>query len=311
MRIDVCKKKIFSIFRLIKDSKFRNRVFLELGAYKNLTDREFIELAYKTYFDKNINWESPASFNEKLQWLKLYDHNDQYTMMVDKFKVRDYVAALIGEQYLIPLLGVWNTPDEIDFNLLPQKFVLKCNHNSGTGMVICKDKNKLNINKVRKGLWKGLKEDYFSLGREWPYKNVERKVIFEQFMSSSIGEDLADYKIHCFNGDPRFVLVCRDRFSDSGLTEDFFDTEWNHLDIRRENSPNSPLEIPKPQKLEKMFELARILSANVPFLRVDFYEIDNQVFFGELTFFPASGFAKFIPEIWDYSFGEMLILPTN
>ena len=158
--------------------------------------------------------------------------------MVDKYKVREYISETIGEQYLIPLLGVWDSPDEINFDILPDEFVLKCNHNSGLGMCICKNKSTLNIEKVKQDLSNGLNENYYLLYREWPYKNVEKKIIAEKYMSDQ-GKELQDYKIHCFNGIPKIILVCRDRFSDTGLTEDFFDIEWNHLNISRENCKHS------------------------------------------------------------------------
>lgn len=303
--------QIKKIIRLITDNRFRKRIIIELGGFKNMSDIDFLKMAYSAYFGEELNLENPRRFNEKIQWLKLYDRNPDYTLMVDKFLVRDYVAQLIGEEYLIPLLGVWESVKDIKFDELPNRFVLKCNHNSGSGMYICKNKKNININSVRRELNRGLKEDYYLLGREWPYKNVVRKVVCEQFMENEDGSELADYKIHCFNGVPKFILVCRDRFSETGLTEDFFDTDWKHLDIAREHSPNSKKSILKPQNLNKMLELARKLSTNIPFLRTDFYEINGKIYFGELTFFPASGFAKFVPDIWDYKIGEYLILPIT
>ena len=252
---------------------------------------------------------NPKTFNEKLQWLKLHDRRPEYTIMVDKYKVRDYIKEKLGEEYLIPLLGVWDHPRKIDFDVLPRQFVLKCNHNSGLGMCICKDKSVLNIRRVRAGLRRGLRQDYYLTGREWPYKNVPRKIIAEQFMRSD-GGGLTDYKVHCFNGEPKLILVCKDRFSKTGLTEDFFTVRWEHLDMRRPTHPNALNEIAKPAELSEMLALAKKLSEGIPFLRVDFYIIEHRIYFSELTFFPASGFEKFVPEEWDAVLGSCLQLPV-
>lgn len=275
---------------------------------KLLADKTYIKLVCSSIFGKGFCLDSPQTFNEKLQWLKLYDRKPEYTVMVDKYKARDYIAEKIGAGYLIPMLGVWNAPDEIDFDMLPDKFVLKCNHNSGLGMCICTDKSKLDVKKVKKDLKRGLKQDYYLTGREWPYKDVPRKIVAEQFMKSDAG-GLTDYKIHCFNGEPKLILVCKDRFTSTGLTEDFFTSSWEHLDIRRPTHPNSSAEIAKPEELSEILTLAKQLSEGIPFLRVDFYIIEHKVYFSELTFFPASGFERFVPDEWDDILGSWLELP--
>lgn len=278
------------------------------GVFNGIDDERYLKLLYRVMFGKTINLSSPKSFNEKLQWLKLWDRKLEYITMVDKYKVREYVTEKIGVQYLIPLLGVWESPNEIDFAALPDKFVLKCNHNSGTGMYICTDKEKMDIRKVTRELKRGLKENYYLLHREWPYKDVPRKIIAEQYMKSDAG-GLTDYKIHCFNGEPKLILVCKDRFIETGLTEDFFSEEWEHLDIRRPSHPNAVNPIPKPEELSQMLMLAKTLSEGIPFVRVDFYIIDHKIYFSELTFFPAAGFEKFIPDKWDRILGDWLELP--
>ena len=255
---------------------------------------------------KELDLVEPKTLNEKLQWLKLHDHRPEYTMMVDKFGVRDYIQKVMGEEYLIPLLGVWESVDDIDFSALPDQFVLKCNHNSGLGMCICKDKSKLDVNKVKRELQKGMEQDYYLTGREWPYKNVQRKIIAEKFMKDIENDDLVDYKIHNFNGEPKFVLVCRDRFKNTGLTEDFYSIEWKKMDVKRPGIPNAKAILPRPEMLEKMLEFSRILAKDIPFLRTDFYVINQKIYFGELTFFPASGMVKFEPEKWDEEFGKWL-----
>ena len=302
------KKYVNAIKKYIFSSDYRFLISSGLGKYDVISDSEYVSRKFAAALGYRLSLEHPVTFNEKLQWLKLYDHKPEYTVMVDKYKVRDYISEKIGEQYLIPLLGVWNYPDEIDFSILPNQFVLKCNHNSGLGMYICKDKSKMNIKKVKNGLKCGLRQDYYLSGREWPYKNVVRKIIAEQFMKSDAG-GLTDYKIHCFNGEPKLILVCKDRFARTGLTEDFFTPQWEHLDIRRPTHPNALDKIAKPEELPEMLALAEKLSENIPFLRVDFYIIEHKVYFSELTFFPASGFKKFVPEKWDEVLGSWLELP--
>lgn len=290
------------------DSKIRFLLLSKIGLYNKLSDEEYLKKKFQFFMKTQLNLDSPQTFNEKLQWLKLYDRKPEYTVMVDKYKARDYISEKIGAGYLIPMLGVWNAPDEIDFDMLPDKFVLKCNHNSGLGMCICKDKSALNIKNVKKRLKRGLKQDYYLTGREWPYKDVPRKIIAEQFMKSDAG-GLTDYKVHCFNGEPKLILVCKDRFTSTGLTEDFFTSSWEHLDIRRPMHPNSSAEIAKPEELSEILTLAKQLSEGIPFLRVDFYIIEHKVYFSELTFFPASGFERFVPDEWDDILGSWLELP--
>ena len=256
---------------------------------------------------KKLDLENPQTFNEKLQWLKLYDRKGEYTKMVDKYEVRKYIAEKIGEEYLIPLLGVWDKFDDIDFDKLPNQFVLKCTHDSG-GLVICKDKSKLDIDAARKKINKCLKRDFFKLTREWPYKNVKPRIIAEKFMADKSGGEIKDYKIHNFNGKPQFILVCDGRFSKEGITEDFYDTAWNHMSIKRPNVPNKIKQHDKPLALEKMLELSAVLAKDIPFVRTDFYEIDGNIYFGEITFFPASGLKRFEPNNWDYDLGKKIII---
>ena len=256
-----------------------------------------------------LHLDAPQTFNEKLQWLKLYDRKPEYTMMVDKYRVREYIAQKIGAEYLIPLLGVWDSPDEIDFAALPEQFVLKCNHNSGLGMCICKDKSTLDLRKVRRELRKGLRQDYYLPGREWPYKDVPRKIIAEKYMSDGSGSDLRDYKFYCFNGEPRFCQVISNRSTKE--TIDFFDMDWNFQDFTGfafPGFPHSETEIMQPRTFCRMQQMARILSNSIPFVRIDFYEVNRKAYFGEITFFPASGFGEFSPDKWNYTLGNWLQL---
>lgn len=274
-----------------------------------MPDATFLKLAYKSRMGKKLNLQNPQTFNEKLQWLKLYDRKPEYTMMVDKYKVREYIADKLGEEYLIPLLGVWDDPDEIDFDALPNQFVLKCNHNSGLGMCICKDKSKLDIKKVREELRRGLKQDYYLTSREWPYKNVPRKIICEQYMDDGSGE-LKDYKFMCFDGEVKCSFVCSDRFNTNGLRVTFFDKDWKVMPFER-HYPKAEDPIERPQSYDEMIILAEKLSGGIPFVRADFYEISNRPFFGELTFFPGSGYEEFTPEEWDAKLGHWITLPEK
>lgn len=280
------------------------------GGLRWMNDKSYLIALFRARFGYLPDLNAPLTFNEKLQYLKLYDRRSEYTQMVDKYRAREYITEKLGEQYLIPLIGVWDDPEKIDFSALPDQFVLKCNHNSGLGMCICKDKSKLNIRKVKAGLRKGLRQDYYLTGREWPYKNVPRRIIAEQFMQSDEG-GLTDYKVHCFNGEPKLILVCKDRFAPTGLTEDFYTPQWEHLDLRRPTHPNTAEPMAKPDELDQVLEFSRILSKDIPFLRVDFYIVEGHIYFSELTFFPASGFEKFEPEEWDRILGDWLKLPEQ
>lgn len=302
-------KMIKAGIRYCSDKSYRVIINAACGMYNGLSDEEFLKKYYRAVFHKELNLDNPETFNEKLQWLKLYNRKTEYTMMVDKYKVRQYVADTIGEQYLIPLLGVWDAPEDIDFDTLPEQFVLKCNHNSGLGMCICKDKNKLDIQKVKRALKRGLEQDYYLTRREWPYKDVPRKIIAEKYMSDGSSEELNDYKLMCFNSKVKTTFVCSNRFSKDGLNVTFYDTDWKRMPFERYAHPASKTEIAKPKTYDEMVALAERLAQEMPFLRVDFYEIKGKPYFGELIFFPASGFEKFNPESWDKTLGDWIKLP--
>lgn len=294
--------------KYISNQEYRLRVNSKLGLYNNMDDKKFIEKMFKATMDYPLNLENPKSFNEKLQWLKLYDRNPLYTKLVDKYEVREYISEKIGEDYLIPLLGVWDDPEDIDFDSLPNKFVLKCNHNSGLGMCICTDKSKIDIKKVKNELKSGLAQNYYLNGREWPYKNVSRKIICEKYMTDETGKNLRDYKFYCFDGKPKIVGIYQDRNSDKETTGDFFDMnfEWVDLKFGMPNALNKPQ---KPQKFQEMIKIAEILSEGMPEVRVDLYISNNKIYFGELTFFDGGGFDKIEPLEWDYKLGSWIKLP--
>lgn len=283
---------------------------MKADIFQGLSDEVYLKLIYRLIFGRKLDLNHPKTFNEKLQWLKLNDRKPEYTTMVDKNEVKKYIAERIGEEYVIPTLGVWDNFNDIDFDSLPDQFVLKCTHDSG-GLVICKDRRKLDIPKAREKINKALTRRFYYFGREWPYKNVKPRIIAEKYMEDESTAELQDYKIFCFNGKPLLTLVCSERFSSHGLHEDFFDSDWNHLSFKRPDHPTSADNIKKPANFELMKILAHRLSENIPFVRTDFYEINGQVYFGELTFYPASGFSGFEPEDWDYKLGSWLDLPQK
>ena len=289
------------------DSSYRFTVNASLGLYNSMPDRDYLERKFEALMGTPLHLDAPQTFNEKLQWLKLYDRKPEYTMMVDKYRVREYIAQKIGAEYLIPLLGVWDSPDEIDFAALPEQFVLKCNHNSGLGMCICKDKSTLDLRKVRRDLQKGLRQDYYLPGREWPYKDVPRKIIAEKFMIDNEVNELRDYKFFCFRGEVKCFKVDFDRFIDHRAN--YFDPDGNPMPFGEVVCPPKPdKQLVLPENLDEMISLAEKLSGDIPFLRVDFYNIQGRIYFGELTFSPASGMGKFIPEEWDAILGSWLRL---
>ncbi len=298
------------LFKYATNKDYRFMINANTGKHDRMEDEKFLRRKFKACMGRELDLENPEKFNDKLQWLKLNYRLPEYTMMVDKYLVRDYIREQLGEEYLIPLVGAWDSPDEIDFDALPDKFVLKCNHNSGVGMYICRDKSKMDVEKVKKELWRGLNQNYYLVHREWPYKDVKRKIICEKFMSDAPGaSDFTDYKFFCFNGKVDSVMVCLER--SSGETKFyFFDENWElkRLNIRGKNAPEG-FTIPKPECMDEMFKIAAKLSVGMPFVRVDLYQSNGQIYFGELTFFPDSGFdANLLPETDEY-FGKLLELP--
>ena len=254
-----------------------------------------------------LNVDMPRTFNEKIQWLKLYDRKKRYTKMVDKVAVKQYVGKEIGQQFVIPSIGVYDTFDDIEFLSLPNKFVLKCTHDSGS-VFVCKNKqtflNSRDFLVVRNKFKKALKRNYYYLWREWPYKNVKRRIVVEEYLDD-ITDDTIDYKFMCFDGKVKYIFTCSERFSNGGLKVTWFDPSWNKLDFER-HYPVSKKKIEKPKNLKKMIELAEKLSANIPFVRIDFYNIDGKIYFGEYTFYPGAGLEEFTPEVWDKKLGDLI-----
>ncbi|MGG1486479.1 ATP-grasp fold amidoligase family protein [Peribacillus castrilensis] len=274
-----------------------------------IPDELYLRIQYKNFMGKNLNLKDPKSYNEKLQWLKINDRNPNYTSLVDKYEVRDYIEKTIGNEYLISLIGVYNTFDEIDFDVLPDKFVLKCTHDSG-GLVICQDKSTFDKESARRKINKCLRRNYYYSHREWPYKNIKPRILCEKYMVDESGTELKDYKFMCFNGEVRCSFVALNRNSPNGLNLDFYDLDWNLMPFQR-HYPNSGTKINRPKNYEKMICFAERLSKDIPFLRVDFYEVEGRLYFGELTFYPGSGFAEFTPESYDELLGSWINLPKK
>ena len=280
------------------------------GFFKWMSDERYVKIAYRLSLGKKLDLADPKRYTEKIQWLKLYDHRPEYVTMVDKCDVKPFVASIIGEEYIIPTLGVWEKFDDIDFASLPNQFVLKCTHDSG-GLVICKDKSKFDISSAKKKIETCLKKEYFWQGREWPYKNVHPRIIAEKYMVDSKTNELRDYKFFSFDGEPKALFVASERQTAGTDTKfDFFDMNYNNLHIKsgHENAENPP---EKPECFEEMKELAAKLSKGIPQVRVDFYEVDGKVYFGELTFAHHGGVVPFEPDKWDEIFGSWITLPPK
>ena len=273
-----------------------------------IPDRIYLQIVYFRHFKKFIDFDNPKTFNEKIQWLKLNYRKEEYTNLVDKYRVKQYITKLIGEEYVIPTLGVWKNVDDIDFKSLPEKFVLKCNNDSG-GIVICKNKKDFDEVKAKSFLKERLKNNGYWYGREWPYKNVKPCIIAEKYMEDSISKDLKDYKFFCFNGSMEFFDIDIDRFIEH--RSNYYDRNGNFLPFGKTYCPpDYTKKIEMPKNLDKMIELAETISHNTVLSRIDFYEIDGQVYFGEITFYPGSGFSPFTDEKWDYKLGDLIDLPN-
>lgn len=277
-----------------------------------LTDKTFLKLVYRERLGKKLNLKNPQTFNEKIQWLKLYDRKDVYTTMVDKYEVKNYVANIIGEEYIIPTLGVYEKFEDIDFDKLPNQFVLKCTHDSG-GNYICKDKSKMDIDTVRDKINKSLKTNYYLHGREWPYKNVKPRIIAEKYMEDGNRIVPEDYKIYCMNGKPKYIVVFHNRYNDDKeLSETVYDTNWKKQNFSfDEHFAISDIVEPKPNCLDELLGLTEKLAKGHPQLRVDFYIINGKVYFGEITFYTAGGFQPMIPREMDEIVGKLIDLPVN
>ena len=275
-----------------------------------MSDEDYLRKRYRQAFGRELNLDNPSTFNEKIQWLKLYDRKPVYTTMVDKYLAKDYIAERVGTEFVIPTLGRWDRFEDIDFHQLPDRFVLKCNHDCGS-VFVCKDKKAFDYRGVGRKIKSALKQNYYWAKREWPYKDVKPCVLAEEYMEDSLSHDLRDYKFFCFNGVVRAMFIATDRqVKGEELKIDFFDADFNHLNFTN-GEPNANTMPEKPKSFDTMKKIAAVLSKGIPLLRVDFYEVDGRPYVGELTFFHANGMDPFDPEEWDYKFGEWITLPKK
>ncbi len=273
-------------------------------------DKIYLKIMHRLVLGRKINFDNPKTFNEKLQWLKLYDRKDIYTKMVDKYEAKEYVKNAIGEEYIVQTIGIYNKFEEIDFDKLPNQFVIKCTHDSGS-TIVCRDKTTFNIDKAKTKISKALKNNYFYQLREWPYKNVKPKILIEKYMESKGNKKMIDYKFFCFNEEPKFIYVSQGLENHKTAKISFFDTDFKKEKFKREDYKEFE-ELPqKPIHFEEMKRLARILAKETTFLRVDFYEINEKIYFSELTFFPCGGFLPFEPKEYDSILGRLIRLPEK
>lgn len=275
-----------------------------------LPDKWYLFFRFKNRVGYWPHLNHPRTFNEKLQWLKLNDRHAEYTQMVDKIDAKKYVASIIGDKYIIPTLGVWNSVDEIEWDKLPNQFVIKVSSDSG-GIVVCKDKQTLDIEKAKEKLTNGWGKNYYVHNKEYPYRDLTPRIIAEEYKEDESGYELRDYKIFCFNGEPKILFVASDRQKAGEDTKfDFFDLNWNHLPFTN-GHPNSKEHIAKPKNFEEMLEIAKKLSVGIPQVRIDLYNCNGQIYFGEITFFHWSGMTAFDPVEWDFRLGKMIKLPCD
>ncbi|MFR3559788.1 MAG: ATP-grasp fold amidoligase family protein [Paraclostridium sordellii] len=295
--------KLKTLVKLIKENP--KSIFIVLAKYNLfnfIPDKPYLKILYRLEMGEKLNLENPKGYNEKLQWIKLYDRKNEYKTYVDKYEVRRYVEGKVGRKYLIPILGKYESTKEIDWDNLPNEFVLKCTHGSGSN-VICTDKTKLNFKMYEKKINKWMKRNWYYFGREWPYKELHPSIICEKFIGnkSKVPED---YKIMCFGGEPKLIQVHRGRYSE--YTQDFYDIYWNKMDFNNVGYKGSKYEHEKPKQLEEMLDIARKLSEGLRQIRIDLYCVNEQIYFGEMTFFDASGLAKFEPHEYEDIIGSWI-----
>ena len=297
-------KQYFKNPRLLFSSLLR-----EMGCL--FPDKLYLQMMYYFKTGKKLDLRNPQTFGDKIQWLKLYNRREEYRTIADKFAVKEYVSKIIGDNYIIPTLGVWDKPEDVDFDSLPRQFVLKTTHGGGNcGVIICKDKTTLDKTAVIFQLKKSMKQNIYRTLREWQYKHIRPRIIAEQYLSDGRGE-LRDYKFYCFNGEPMYCQVMNGRREK--MTVDFYDMEWLHMPFSGfgKNYPHADIENPIPVNFLEMRRISRLLSKGNPFMRIDLYECNKKLFFGEMTLFPASGMGSFLPQDWNQIMGNLIILPRK
>lgn len=306
--MNIVKKGI----KYLTDRDYRFAVNANRGLYDSMDDEEYLKRLFRIQMGYELNLDNPRTFNEKMQWLKLHDRKPIYTKMVDKYEAKKYVAEIIGEEYIIPTLGVWDRFDEINFDALPDQFVLKTTHDSG-GVIICRDKKALDMDAAREKLSKSLEHNFYYRFREWPYKDVKPRIIAEKCLTDESKNDLRDYKVLCFGGEPKLIELHAGRFT-SHQTQDFYDTEWNKTTISQTGITSfqvNTIAAPKPVNLKEMLDLSKTLSKGMIHIRVDWYSVFGKLYFGELTFYDGSGLDAWDKAEDDLLLGSWIKLPTD
>lgn len=296
-------KKIRKVW---KDPLCMLRWIMAHNDFSWIPDTPYLKIMYYAHLGKKLNLKNPTSCSEKMQWLKLYDQNPRYTDMVDKQEAKRIITEILGEGFVIPTIGIWDDPDQIDFDALPDRFVLKTTHDSGS-LLICKDKTALDLSAAKEKMRESLKREYFYWGREWPYKNVKPRIIAEVYMEDTKTGELRDYKWYCFHGVPKMMAIFCGR-SVGATTATYFDDNFQQLHFTWGYSAGKDM-LEKPCSFEQMKRLASALSKDIPCLRVDFYEVDGKPYVGELTFFDGAGFDVIEPRAWDERIGSWITLP--
>ena len=299
--------KLKTLGNLIKNPRLIYPILGWRGYFHGMPDEVYLKKIFRAKLGYDLNLKNPQTFNEKLQWLKLHDRNPLYTKLVDKCEVKHWVADQIGPEYVLATYAQWDSAEDIDISDLPNRFVLKTNHDSG-GVVVCKDKTAFDLDSAKKKLGNHLKQNYFWGGREWPYKDIKPCVFAEEYIEPNSEGDVPDYKLFRFSNGRIITLHMTDRFTSLGLTETFFDEEWRPLSLTEDGYPTKK-DAPKPTCFEEMKSLAQKLTSKFPFARVDFYESSEKLFFGEITLYPKSGLEKFDPTEWDTTLGSWIELP--
>lgn len=304
-------KLVTAAKKLLSDRKAFMALLIERFSFL-FNDEKYLKLLFKYRMGYPLNLVNPQTYSEKLNWLKLYDRNPLYTKLVDKYEVKGYVRELAGEQYVIKTLGVWDKPEDVKWDDLPNCFVLKTTHGGGnSGVIVCKNKATASRDNVVRRLQKSMSQDLYKDSREWPYKNVPKRIIAEEYIEDAATQELRDYKFFCFDGNVEFLFIGSERQKLGGDVKfDFFDKDFNHL-IIKQGHPNSRTLPDKPSRFEEMKELAAKLSKGIPHVRVDLYEANGKVYFGEMTFYHFGGVVPFEPQDWDYKFGEFIHLPKK
>ena len=303
--------RIKTAIRLLKNHPGEFKASLVKMIAPLLSDKAYLSRMFYYRMGKKIDWDAPKTYSEKLQWLKLYDRNPRYTSLVDKYEVKDYVSGIVGEEHVAHTLGVWESPEDIDFDKLPQRFVLKTTHGGGNcGVIICRDKSKLDYGKTIKSMRHSLSQDLYRDSREWPYKKIHKRIIAEEFLEDKETGELRDYKFFCFDGKVRALFVATERQTREEPFFNFFDKSYEPLDIKQ-GHPRSEKMPERPEKFDEMKAIAEKLSIGLPHVRIDLYQANGTVYFGEFTFYHFGGMVPFEPASWDRTFGDWLTLPSK